>query len=156
MRSRDRNTEDDIRCRLGFRQVMLTGYLDGELSQGDAQRVRVHLDDCDECRRLYDEMAEMRKLTRSTAFRLPTDDQWRELPTGGVSRLARGLGWVLLIIWSLLVLGFAGWQLAVSPENLFLKVMIFAGGLGIALVFLSVLLDRLRHRRTDRYDRVEK
>ena len=26
-------------------------YLDGELTQADSQRVRVHLEDCEECRR---------------------------------------------------------------------------------------------------------
>jgi len=147
---------DPHRCGRGFRQDLLSGYLDGELTQGDAQKVRLHLEDCAECRRLYDELRDLQGLARSTVFRMPTDDQWREMPVGGASRIARGLGWLFLMVWAVLVTGFAGWQLLVSPQNLFLKVLLFAGVAGLALVFLSALLDRLRHRRTDRYDGVQK
>ena len=35
----------------GFDEALISGYLDGELTQGDAQRVRVHLEDCAVCQR---------------------------------------------------------------------------------------------------------
>ncbi|MBN2430090.1 MAG: zf-HC2 domain-containing protein [Acidobacteria bacterium] len=156
MNGEQRNNGENSRCTCGFRQVMLSGYLDGELTQADAQKVRIHLEDCAECRQLYTELRELHGLARSTVFRLPADEQWREIPAGNISRFARSLGWLLLLVWVLLVAGFAGWQLLVSPQNLFLKVLLFGGGVGLALVFLSALMDRLRHRRSDRYDRVEK
>ena len=37
-------------------EPLLSGYLDGELTQGDRQRVELILEDCAECARVFDEM----------------------------------------------------------------------------------------------------
>ena len=56
---------------LDCRQIdeMLSGYLDGELTQGDRQRVQLHLESCAKCRTAFDEMAELR-VRMSTGRRL--------------------------------------------------------------------------------------
>lgn len=70
--------------------------------------------------------------------------------------MARRLGWVLVVVW---ILG-AGWLViqgfvegsAAWYEKALIGAL-FGGGL---LLFLSVLLDRLKALRTDRYGGVEK
>lgn len=135
---------------------MLTGYLDHVLTQEDAQRVRVHLEDCASCRKLVEELEKMRRATMTSEFRVPSDDQWNESPRNLASGLAFGAGWVIAIIWVVGVTGFVlgeAWQ---GTQTLGEKLLIFGGVSGVALLFLSVLIDRLRNWRTDRYRRVEK
>ena len=52
----------------GFDEALISGYLDGELTQGDRQRVEVHLDECEQCRRTYDDMARLRTTIADLSF----------------------------------------------------------------------------------------
>jgi len=143
-------------CPTSFEEELLTGHLDRALPQGESQRVRLHLEDCAHCRRLYDEMHTVRQAARSTRFLIPPDDQWREIPRSGASRLLRGGGWMLLIVWAAAAGTFALWQLASSPVGAVEKSLVFTGVSGVGLLFVSVLLDRLKSVKSDRYTRVEK
>lgn len=142
--------------RHAFDESLLSGYLDGMLSQGDRQRVDLHLESCEACRSLFETLAEMREAARGTRFAVPEDEQWQELPRTPGSGLARRLGWTLLGIWAIGVSGFLGLQLVVSGEPLWEKVAVF-GGLGAAgILLVSVLLDRIHDLPTDRYRGVQK
>lgn len=143
-------------CGRTFDEAELTGYLDGVLTQSRRQRVRLHLEECDRCRRLVDEMRETREATMTTMFETPADDQWSELPRGLASRLSRGLGWLLLVIWLVGMTGLVVGHLWSDEMPLGEKLLIFGGITGIVLLFVSVLLDRLRILRTDPYRRVDK
>ena len=137
-----------------FDEELLSGYLDGELTQAEEQRVRLHLEDHPEARTLLEEMKRMRDATLTTAFKLPDDGQWDERPQGLPSLVARGLGWLSTLVWVVAVAAFGLWQLAASPAGLVPKLLAFGALAGVGLLFVSVLLDRLRSARTDRYRRV--
>jgi anti-sigma factor RsiW len=139
-----------------FDEELLSGYLDGELTQAEEQRVRIHIEDHPEARALLAEMTRMRDATLSTTFQSPDDGQWDERPRGLPSLLARGAGWVLTLVWLLAVSAYGLWQLATAPDALVLKLSVFGGLSGAGLLFVSVLLDRLRDAGTDRYRRVVK
>ncbi len=139
-----------------FDEALVSGYLDGELTQAEEQRVRIHLEDCDRCRSLADELARLREVTMSTQFKVPDDTQWDEAPRGGVSRLFRNFGWMILATWIIGTVGYALWQFATETENLVASLLGFSLFLGFGLVFLSVLIDRLKTLKTDRYRRVQK
>lgn len=143
-------------CQRPFDESLLTGYLDHVLTQEEEQRVRLHLEDCGTCRTLVEELATMRKATMSTEFDVPSDDQWDERPRGTASGFAFGAGWFLVAVWAVGITGFAlgcVWQ---GTQSLLEKLIVFGGASGVALLFLSVLIDRLRSRQTDRYRRVRK
>ncbi len=143
-------------CPTSFDQTLLSGYLDHELTQGDDQRVRLHLDNCDHCRELYLDLESMRETAMSTHFESPSDDQWNENPRGGLSLVTRGLGWTMAVIWLVAVTGFGLWHAATGPESLIEKLLIFGGVTASVLLFVSVLIDRIRTSRTDRYREVKK
>ena len=143
-------------CGRPFDEALLTGYLDGVLTQGDRQRVRLHLEDCADCRRLIDEMRETREATMTTRFELPADDQWNEAPRGLASRLSFGLGWIMVLVWLVGMTGLCIGHFWASDVPLTAKLLVFGDLSGIVLLFLSVLIDRLKTMRTDPYRRVER
>ena len=144
------------RCPSGFDETLLSGYLDRELTQAESQRVRLHLEDCPSCRALHADLGRLRQASRATPFRPPADDQWDERPRTAASFLARRAGWLLIVAWLAAVAAYALWQLATAPENPWVKLAVFSVIAGPVLLFLSVLFDRLRTLRTDRYRRVLK
>ena len=143
-------------CNRSFDESLLSGYLDNVLTQADEQRVRLHLEDCGSCRELVKELAMMRKTTMATEFKVPSDEQWDERSRGAGSGLAFGVGWLMLVIWVVGVAGFVlgeAWQ---GTQSLSQKLLVFGGLSAVALLLLSVILDRLRARKTDRYRGVQK
>ncbi len=146
---------DDGRRR-GFDEALLSGYLDGELTQAEAQRVRIHLEDHPEARALLDEMRRTREATMTTRLKVPDDVQWDERPRGPLSLFSRRLGWLLLIAWAVGVTAYGLWQFFTAPEHLAEKLAATSAASGLALLFVSVLVDRVRDARTDRYRRVLK
>ena len=139
-----------------FDQTLLTGYLDRALTQGDEQKVRLHLEDCSACRAILDEMLEIREVTMTTQFHTPTDDQWDEQPRGLLSRGSVGLGWLILLLWLVGITGFVIGHVWTGSESFMEKLLVFGGIAGFSLLFLSVLLDRLKTLKTDRYREVKK
>ncbi|MCG6947962.1 MAG: zf-HC2 domain-containing protein [Acidobacteria bacterium] len=144
------------RCPASFDETLISGYIDGELTQAAEQRVRIHLEDCTYCRGLIDELRTLREAAMSTEFSRPDDSQWDERPKTGLSLAARGTGWVVAIIWAVALAGFALWQFWQGSENLMERFLVFGGLSALVLLFLSVLLDRLRTAQTDPYREVEK
>jgi predicted anti-sigma-YlaC factor YlaD len=144
------------RCARTFDEAMLSGYVDGELTQGDEQHVRIHLEDCAACRTQVEDMQQLREVTMTSRFNVPADDQWSEAPRGTTSRLAFGLGWTFLIVWVSIVAGFGLWQFWTSDEPIAGKLLAFAPVSAVTLLFLSVLIDRVKAMRTDPYRRVQK
>ena len=140
----------------GFDEALLSGYLDGELTQGEEQRVRLHLEDCAECRTTTDELQKLRKATMETSMNIPNDTQWDEAPRGGLSTFLGSFGWLIAVAWVIGLAGYGIWQVATNSQNLFEAVVVFGLWLGFGLVFLSVLIDRLKTRKTDPYRRIEK
>ena len=138
-------------CTRSIDESLLSGYLDGALTQGETQRIRLHLEECASCRQQVEEMRTLREVALSTRFTAPPEDRWPELPKTRISRFSRFSGWLLVILWLVVVSGLALWRFLSNtgdPVEIFL-VLGLPGG--FVLLFASVLLDRLRDLKTDRY-----
>lgn len=143
-------------CRRSFDESLLSGYLDEALGQADEQRVRLHLEDCAECRAQLAEMEELREVALTSRFELPPDDQWSETPRGGVSRLFRNLGWLFLAVWVAAITGFVAVELWNGEASAIQRLVVFGGASAVVLLFASVALDRWSTYRLDRYRGVRK
>lgn len=138
-------------CTRAFDEELISGYLDGALPQMQAQKVRLHVEDCGSCRNLLAELRTLREAAQSTRFTPPGDEEWPELPRTRPGRYTRSVGWVVLIAWLVVVTVFALWRFLTSSGDP-LEVFLMLGLPGsLLLLFLSVLSDRLRELKTDRY-----
>ena len=143
-------------CPTAFDESLISGYLDGELTQAAEQKVRIHLEDCVQCRTLLDDLRSIREAAMSTEFSKPDDTQWDERPRGGASFVARGAGWILAAVWAVVVGLYALWEFINTPASPIERLLVVGGLTALALLFASVLLDRIRTARTDPYREVEK
>ena len=140
-----------------FNEALLSGYLDGELTQGDAQRVRLHLGGCADCRSVIAGLRKLREATMTTEFQVPEDTQWDETPQGAMSRFLHNFGWLIAGLWVVGVVAYLVWQIATESESIQLEGMLSFGLLlAFGLIILSALVDRLKTRKTDPYRKVLK
>ena len=143
-------------CGRTFDEALLSGYVDRALVQRDEQRVRVHLEHCATCRAVVEDLRAVREATMTSTFETPRDDEWSEAPRTESSRLLIGLGWPLATAWAVLLAGYALWGIWQETEDFVGRLLLLGGVTGFGLLFLGVLLDRLKAAKTDRYREVRK
>lgn len=138
-------------------EVYLSGYVDGELPQQQRQGVKAHLEACADCRRLVDELSRIKQETRELAYQRPSQKEWKRMERRIFQNVSRGIGWLILIVWAIFTSGYALFHLATAPdEPLIEKIIVFGLFLGLGLLFLSVLSERLREARSDRYRGIQR
>lgn len=136
-------------------EVLLSGYLDGELGPAERERFELMLQERPSRR---DDLASMQQLVAGTAAVYagvrPPDAAWDDFLNGVYNRLERRAGWIFLCIgiaglaiFGLVEFVFEPWASAIE------KIILAAPVIGLAVLFISVLRHRLHARKTDRYER---
>ena len=134
----------------------LSGFVDGELTQQERQRVELHCDQCETCRNELEQLQAVRRIVGKARLSELNQDVWRELMGDITVRTSRAIGWLLLVGGILAAVGFGIYDFVFnSSASLFEKFIVGAIYLGLAGVFLSVLRQRLIERKTDKYKDVE-
>ncbi|MGI9262454.1 MAG: anti-sigma factor family protein [Woeseiaceae bacterium] len=136
---------------------LLSGYVDGELTQQESQRVRLHIDQCETCKRELEEIRQVRNNMGTARLSSVNNDIWRETMDDATVKTSRGIGWLLLIGGALVAGGFAVYEVFTNFATWTLTEKLVVGGFygGGLLLFLSVLRQRLIERKKDRYKDVE-
>ncbi len=138
-------------------EVLLSGYLDGELTQQERQKVDVYLERDERYREILAELERVKAETEHLHYEEPSSGDWKTMEKSLVQDVSRGLGWVILSIWAVALTSYGLWELAAAPdEPLTGKLLVFGFFLGVALLFCSVLTQRMRESRRDKYKGVYK
>ena len=134
----------------------LSGYIDGELTQQERQRVVLHCEQCEPCRRNLEELRVLRQRIGDTRLSVIGEDKWRETMKDSTVQISLGIGWLLFIAGLLMAFG-AGLVAFVADSGMSIweKIMVFAIYGGLALLLFSVLRQRLIERKSDKYKDVE-
>ena len=138
-------------------EVLLSGYLDDELTQQQRQRVENLLDRDEEYRRLLIELEQVKHQAEALTYATPSSGEWSRIEKSILQNFSRKLGWMVLWVWASLVSVYAGYEYAMNPnEPVIQKLIVFGLFLGIGLLFVSVWSQRMQESRTDRYKGVWK
>ncbi len=138
-------------------EILMMGYLDGELTEPDHEVFRAHLESCAQCSR---ELVHYRRLTdiaSSVKLREPQDHEldrfWQVL----YNRMERRSSWLFLVAGVVLVTSFIVAEVARTHLLAWwLKLGIGAIALGFLLLFINVLRARLKTMPYDRYREVQR
>ncbi|GAA4347853.1 anti-sigma factor family protein [Kangiella taiwanensis] len=137
-------------------QELISGYIDQELSQQKAQRVRLHIESCDSCRKVYEDLVAIRKEMGQLHYPECEEAKLENIMNEPVAKTLGLVGWIMLIIG---LVGFMGWQAftfftqPVVPT--WAKIGVLLIELGVLGLFLRVLRQRLIARKTDKYRNVK-
>jgi anti-sigma factor RsiW len=135
---------------------MLSGFVDGELTQQQRQRVTLHCDECGECRETLEDLRDLRERVGKARLSEVGEDKWRENMNETTTKTTRSVGW-LLLIGGLLVAatyGIFGFLFG-TGASVGEKLVVIAIYGGLAALFVSVLRQRLIERKNDKYKDVE-
>lgn len=136
---------------------LLSGYLDDELTQGDFQRVDVHLRSCEKCRKTLDAMTQLQKAVANSQVAAELEqERWEKIMKDIPAQASRGIGWTLFIAGIVTLVSVAIWEFAVDvDEPLHIKLAVGGVWFGLLFLFLSVLRQRILSYKTDKYKEVQ-
>jgi predicted anti-sigma-YlaC factor YlaD len=135
---------------------LLSGFIDGELTQQQRQLVTLHCENCDECRENLAGLRELRERVGTARLSEVGEDEWRESMNDSTVELTRGIGWLLFIAGLLIVASIVLGVFIFNPDiPVGMKLLMFAIYGGLALLLISVWRQRLIESKTDKYKDVE-
>mgnify|MGYP000017570622 FL=1 len=151
-------------------EPLISGYLDGELPQSDRQRVELILEDCEQCAATHREIKKLREGVSSLSFDQLTETEKSNMTKNATSGVGSGLGQILAITGLILVYGvgacWLSWELVTDAKfaetgdvkdqvPFFIRFGLPALIGGIGILFFTVLFQRLKVAKTDKYTDVQ-
>jgi predicted anti-sigma-YlaC factor YlaD len=143
-----------------YRDLMM-GYLDEELSDEQRRRFEEHLAGCPECAGELQEFKRLKAITDEVTLVEPEDRIWQDYWGGVYNRIERGVGWILFSVAAILLMIYGGFraieQIISDPKiELVFKLGLLALIAGLAILFVSVLRERIYFWKRDRYKDVRR
>jgi len=142
-------------------QIRIMGLLDEELSAAEAQELNEHLEICPVCRAQYDEFSGLRKGTAEMKFKKLPEMYWDEYWTHVYNRMERGISWVLVSIGFIILFAYGSYDVLqdfyMNPAKpVLMKIGVGLFSLGIIVLFVSVLREKIMVRKLDKYRSIER
>ncbi|MCK4224948.1 MAG: zf-HC2 domain-containing protein [candidate division Zixibacteria bacterium] len=139
----------------------LMAYLDGEIEHHKKSEIEKHLSECESCRKEYQSFVKLKEVTNNMRLADLSDELWASYWKGIYRRIERGAGWIFLSIGAIILLSFGAYQFfkeffADPNISLIVKVGVSTLSLGIIILLVSIIRERLFLFKTNRYREVEK
>lgn len=140
---------------------LMMGYLDNELTQQQRQQFEEHIASHPECGVEFEEFKKLQQITDSLSLAEPEDEIWDQYWSNSYNRLERGVGWVVFSVAAILLLIYGGFKMIEEIITDPTIGMLLKGGLlmliaGLAILFVSILRERLFIQKKDRYKDVRR
>jgi predicted anti-sigma-YlaC factor YlaD len=139
----------------------MMGYLDNELSKEQKKRFEEHLAECTECADELKEFQKLKAITDEVTLVEPEDQLWQDYWTGIYNRIERSIGWIIFSVSAILLAIYGGFKLIEkivtdATVGMLLKISLLALIVGLAILFVSVLRERIYIWSKDRYRNVRR
>ncbi len=143
---------DTMRC--DEIQRMLSGYVDGELDDNSRQRVEPQLATCTKCTAEYEKLKKLAEVTNEMKFREPAQEVWDKYWLNVYNRLERTTGWTIFVLGVVALVAWGIYAFVTDPTiEAVKKVLIGAPIIGLAVLLISVIRERIYKSKFDRYSR---
>jgi len=135
---------------------LMMAYLDDELNEEQRRAFEEHLASCPDCAKDMEEFKRLKQMTDCVAFVEPEDRVWNEYWNHVYNRIERGTGWILFSLAAMALLIYGGFLLIETivedpAVGVLLKIGLLALLAGLAILFVSVLRERIYFWSRDRY-----
>jgi len=140
---------------------LMMGYLDDELDDEQTRAFEEHLKDCPQCREELEQFRQLKKITDEVTLAEPEDRIWQQYWGGIYNRIERGIGWIIFSVSAILLIIYGGFkaieEIITDPKvEVLFKFGLLALVIGLAILFVSVLRERLYFWKKDRYKDVRR
>ena len=136
---------------------LLMGFIDRELTTSETIEVNDHLTRCSDCRNEYEQLIKVSQKLDSLSFREPSDEVLDKLWKTPYGRFTKFSG-LFLAIGGWLVLVFYGvYEFLIDKEEAFIpKMATLALMLGLIIILIVTVRERVKTYKTDKYKEIKR
>jgi predicted anti-sigma-YlaC factor YlaD len=139
-----------------FKELMMAS-LDGEICAADSAELESHLAECADCRREFDEHVKLSELVGEIELPEPSREDMMEYWPSVYAKIERGAGWGLVIIGALIWVAYGVFLFITDPTTgSMTKFLIALPVVGVLMLLISVIRERVNVGRSERYKEVER
>ncbi len=143
-----------------IRHLMMAA-LDDECSQSERRELEEALAADEGLRREWQELQRVKEVTNTMSVRKAPDQVWQEYWGSVYARLERGVAWVFISLSAIVLIAWGIWQaiqeLAADADvPSLVKYAIAALAIGLAVLAVSVIREKLFVRKSDPYKDIER
>jgi predicted anti-sigma-YlaC factor YlaD len=139
-----------------FRELMMAS-IDGEIGEEDRAALESHLAGCDECRREFEELARVSRLVGEIELPRPSQEDMMKYWPSVYAKIERGAGWGLMVVGALIWVAYGVYLFITDPGTGSLtKLLIAIPVVGVLMLLISVIRERISVGKTERYKEVER
>lgn len=140
---------------------LMMGYLDNELNDEQRRRFEEHLAGCGECSNELKQFKHLKAITDEVTMVEPEDKLWQDYWSGVYNRIERSAGWIIFSVSGILLAIYGGFKLIEDiiqddTVGMLLKAGLIVFIVGLAILFISVLRERIYFWGKDRYRNVRR
>ena len=141
--------------------LLITGYLDGELSPGEQTELLAHLEQCSSCEEELRQHRKLKEITGRMQFKEPEDQVWEYYWASVYNRLERRAAWILLSLGGVLLLSYATYELMYElflhqGVSWIVRIGVVSLVVGFYTLLASIIRERMAIRRSDRYEGIKR
>ncbi len=142
-------------------KIMLSGYIDNELTPDEKREFEAYLEQDAELQKEYETFRKLKEVTGAMKYADIPEVVWENYWAGLYRKLERELGWIFLSVGAIILLAFGCYHLVQDfffdpRQSLVLKIAIGSGLLGLVILLVSVIRERIFAAVRDRYDEVQR
>lgn len=140
---------------------LMMGYLDNELDDEQRNRFEEHLAGCSDCSEELKQFKHLKAITDEVTMVEPEDKLLQDYWGGVYNRIERSVGWIVFSVAAILLAIYGGFRLIEKiirddTVGVLLKVGLLVLIVGLAILFVSVLRERIYFWGKDRYRNVRR
>ena len=140
--------------------LLITGYLDGELSPDEQTELLAHLEQCSSCEEELRQHRKLKEITGRMQFKEPEDRVWEYYWASVYNRLERRVAWILLSLGGVLLLSYATYELVYElflyELSWIVRIGVVSLVVGFYALLASIIRERMAIRRSDRYEGIKR
>jgi hypothetical protein len=151
--------ENKISCEEA--KILMMGLIDDEIDEKDKAHVLEHVQSCKVCASEYESFLNLKKGTSEMKLKKLPEMYWDEYWDHIYNRIERGIGWIILSLGAILILGYGFYAISheffMNPDKpLFLRISAGIFSVGAIILFVSVLREKLMIRSVDKYRSIKR
>ena len=138
-------------------KALMMGMMDNELSNEESIRLNNHMIRCSSCREEFEQLKRTSSKLKGMDIKEPGKEIVEKAWKSPYSKLTKNFGILLVIAGWLAMILYGVYEFIVTKNSASIpKYAFFVILVGIIILFVAVLRDRVRSYRTDPYKEVEK
>lgn len=140
---------------------LIMASVDGELASGERAELERLLDERPNLRAEWARLQRVKEVTDAMALRPAPEEVWSDYWASVYSRLERGIGWILFSLGAIVLLSYGAWTgvrqlIADTTVPWFVKASLLALTVGVVVLLVSVVREKVFVGRRQRYKDVER